>query len=82
MNNPLIDLTEDSDEEMEVCDEIVNVVDITNLFNNHKSVWKILNFFMNNSEDEQVLLPLMELCLNLLLLTKQFLYVIGLKKKT
>lgn len=68
----LIDLTdEDSDvEEMDLTDDTLVAQDFMPLLNNQDRVKKILNFFDQNSENDQVLMSLTLLCHNLLLCFK------------
>lgn len=67
-----IDLTQDVDdsdiEDMEITvDETVTMQDFLILFNNHDRVKKILTYFYQNSDNEQILQALTSLCHNLLL---------------
>lgn len=66
----VIELTDDSDEEMDVCDEHVSLQEYIFLLNNQERVKKILTYFGDNSDNEELLQSLTHLCHNLLLLYK------------
>lgn len=66
----VINLTDDSDEEMDICDEHVSLQEYIFLLNNQERVKKILLYFADHSENEELLLALTHLCHNLLLLYK------------
>lgn len=66
----VINLTDDSDEEMDVCDEHVSLQEYIFLLNNQERVKKILLYFDDHSDNEELLLSLTHLCHNLLLLYK------------
>lgn len=68
--NAVIDLTEDSDDEMEVDSENTTITDYIYLFNNADSVKKLLHFLLENQENNDVLQSLIQLCQNLLLVSK------------
>ncbi|GLV39004.1 uncharacterized protein CBL_06003 [Carabus blaptoides fortunei] len=69
---PLIDLTDDDSdiEEMEISEEKLIPQDYMALLNNQERVKKILTFFDQHSENEQILTSLTQLCHNLLLCFK------------
>lgn len=68
----MIDLTEDSDDEenMEIDYENTTISDYINLFNNADNVKKLLHFLSENYDDENILQSLIQLCQNLLLVSK------------
>lgn len=67
----VIDLSEDSDvEEMEVSEEQVSLHDYLLLLNNADRVKKILHYFDEHTDDEEVLDALTNFCQNLLLIYK------------
>lgn len=74
----VIDLTEDSDDEetMEIDEENTTISDYIHLFNNADNVKKMLHFLAENYDDESILKSLIQLCQNVLLVSKnKFMYV-------
>lgn len=71
MANYIIDLHDDSDvEEMEISNEEVSLKDYLLLFNNADRCKRILHFFDDHKDDNEVLTGLTNLCHNLILIYK------------